>query len=147
MIKLKLIEIVDAVPALEKLNALSQEGKLEFKTNYKLTKIIKKIQPELQDYHAEKQKLLEKFGKEILDEETKKPTGQYQIENPDEFMKYMKDLMEIEVELTNVYKFNDEDLESVKELNVGDIALLDSFISGTTFEEEKERKAIKLNLD
>lgn len=146
MIKLTLAELVGAEPIFAKLDKLSKEGNLVFKVTYQLTKLIKKIQPELQDYYAEKQKLLEKFGKEIKDEEDKS-TGQYKIENTEEFMKYMQELLSVELELSNVFPFKTEDLESVKGLSVEDIAGFGKFIEDEPKEEEKERKAIKLNIE
>lgn len=149
MLRVKLGEVVDAEAIFAKLDSLSKEGKLEFKTTYKVSRLVKKIQPELQDYYTEKQKLLEKFGKEITsknEDGTDKPTGQYQVENVDEFMKYMKDLLGIEIELSNVFAFKVEELEGVKDLSVEDTIRLGKFVEDVAIEEEKERKSIKLNI-
>lgn len=149
MLIVKLGEIVDAEAVFGKLDTLSKEGKLEFKTTYKISRLVKKIQPELQDYYAEKQKLLEKFGKEITaksEDGTDKPTGQYQVENVDEFMKYMKDLLSISVELSNVFAFKVEELEGVNDLSVEDTIRLGKFVEDVATEEEKERKSIKLSI-
>ena len=149
MIRIRLGEIVDAEAVFGKLDTLSKEGKLEFKTTYKVSRLVKKIQPELQDYYAEKQKLLEKFGKEVIQldaDGNEKPSGQYQVENVDEFMKYMKELLGIEVELSNVFAFKVEELEGVNDLSVEDTIRLGKFVEDVATEEEKERKSIKLNI-
>jgi hypothetical protein len=150
MIKLKLGEIVDAESIFAKLDRLSKDGKLEFKVTYKIAKLIKKVQPELQDFYAEKQKLLEKFGKEIVDKKedgTEQPTGQYQVENVEDFMTHMKDLLSIDVELSNVFPFKIDDLEKVSDLSVEDTIRLGKFLEDDNKEEEKERKSIKLNIE
>lgn len=88
---MKLIKIVSAVNNLDKLSTLE----LPAKESFNIVKMLMEIEPHIQNYHTQRNKLLSKFG----DSEDGK---EYQIkaENKDKFIAELKDLEEIEIELT-----------------------------------------------
>lgn len=147
MEKFKLVEIVTAEPVLVKLMNYSKEGKLDFKTSYWLKKLIDKLKPELEDYYANRKELFEKLGEAVKDEEEKE-TGEYRIvpENQEKFQKYFNELLEVEVELSNIRKFTLEELEKVEGISIDDISMFEAFIAEEK-EPETERKKIKLSID
>lgn len=87
---MKLIKIVSAIDNLDKLTTLE----LPAKESFKVVKLLMEIEPHIQNYHAQRNKLLAKFGESEDGKE-------YQIkaENKDKFIKELKDLEDIEIEL------------------------------------------------
>lgn len=87
---MRLIEIVSAVNNLDKLTALE----LPAKESFKVVKLLMEIEPHVQNFHIQRNNLLAKFGES-------KDGKEYQIklENKDEFIKELKDLEDIEIEL------------------------------------------------
>jgi two-component SAPR family response regulator len=138
MIKLKLQNIVTAEAVL---NKLISNTDLDFTLSYKLNRLVKKIQPELTDFYTQKKALLDKFGT-VQDDNT------YVIpdENKERFTELYLKLLDIDIELTNVYKFKKEELAGIK-LSVADIDSFDAFIEpDLELVETTERKPIKLDL-
>jgi len=156
MLKIKTIELDVAYPVIDKLAKLSTEGKLKFSANYKLSKIVKQIAPELEDYFNEKKKLLEKYCTEIVQKEYQDgkeveiKTGQWTPlpEYIDKFNKYMNELNSFEVELANVTPFTAEDLDNLTDLSFVDLSKLGPFFEENINDTSpKERKKIKLNIE
>ena len=146
MIKIKLGQIVEAEPIFAKLDALSKSEKFSFKLAYKIGKLIKKIQPELQDFYAEKQKLLTKYGTEVIKDG--QPTTEYSVDNVEEFMKYMNILLSIDIELSNVFPLTEEELVEVEGLTIEDTLRFEKFLeTKKPIEEETERTKIKLEIE
>ena len=87
---MKLIKLVNAVDNLDKLTTLE----LPAKESFKVVKLLMEIEPHIHNYHAQRNKLLAKFGESEDGKE-------YQIkaENKDKFIKELKDLEDIEIEL------------------------------------------------
>lgn len=127
MIKLKLNDVVNSEHIFVKIQNLSKEKELPVSLTYKISKLIKKITPELENFYEEKLKLLKKYGKEVLNED--KPTGQYQIEddNMQSFMSDFKELINMDVELSGVFPLSLLELESVH-LSVEETMNFDKFI-------------------
>ena len=127
MIKLKLNDVVNSEHIFVKIQNLSKEKELPVSLTYKISKLIKKITPELENFYEEKLKLIKKYGKEVLNED--KPTGQYQIEddNMQSFMSDFKELINMDVELSGVFPLSLLELESVH-LSVEETMNFDKFI-------------------
>lgn len=141
MIKTNLGELMIAIDSLNKLAKLSEDGKLSFRANLKLNKIIKRMQPDLDEYNTERLKLAEKFG-EPVDQE-----GNFKITDLVNFNKYLTQLNSIELELDNTFPFTESDLENITDLSINDIARLGPFIEEPEIEEKKERKPIRIEYD
>jgi len=141
---------------LAKLDKLSKEKKLGFKATYKLGRIIKKIQNDLNDYYANKRTFLEKFGKEKtalkVEKEGEEPkevgTGEFDIIDGAKYQKYMIELVNTEIELTNIFAFTVEDLDSEENLiDTDDFFALGEFIEQAEIEATPERKKIAIAID
>jgi len=147
MEKFKLVEIVTAEPVLVKLMNYSKEGKLDFKTSYWLKKLIDKLKPELEDYYSNRKELFERLGESVKNEEGTE-TGEYRIlpENQEKFQKYFNELLEIEIELSNIRKFRVAELEKIEGISIDDISMFEAFIDELE-EAPVERKKIKLSID
>jgi len=147
MEKFKLVEIVTAEPVLVKLMNYSKEGKLDFKTSYWLKKLIDKLKPELEDYYSNRKELFERLGESVKNEEGTE-TGEYRIlpENQEKFQKYFNELLEIEIELSNIRKFTVAELEKIEGISIDDISMFEAFIDELE-EAPVERKKIKLSID
>lgn len=143
MIKTTLGNLLVALEALNKLAKLSEDGKLSFKTSYKLNKIIKKMQPDLDDYNKERGELANKYGEPTDDQ------GNFKITDVPNFNKYMRQLSSIEVELDNVFSFIPDDFEGVEGISFTDIDKLNDFFIDETvpIEVGRERKPIKVKYD
>lgn len=87
---MKLIKLVNAVDNLDKLAVLE----LPAKESFKVVKLLMEIEPHIQNYHTQRNKLLAKFG-----ESTDGKEYQIKAENKDKFIAELKDLEDIEIEL------------------------------------------------
>lgn len=93
MISIKLGQIVNAERTFDRINTLAQEEKLPFKLTYKIARIIKKLQPELKDYYTQREKIISKFGVQVMtktvDEKTGEameiPSGEWTITDQEKF--------------------------------------------------------------
>lgn len=87
---MKLIKIVQAVDNLDKLTILE----LPARESFKVVNLLMEIEPHVQNYHTQRNKLLAKFGES-------KDGKEYQIkaENKGKFLDELKDLENIEIEL------------------------------------------------
>lgn len=72
--------------------------------------------------------------------------GYYKITNQKMFDKYMKVLFETEIELPEAKAFTHDDLASMSELMVGDIAALGKFYAGNSTHKE-DKKGITITID
>ena len=154
MISLSLGQIVNAESVLGKLNKLSTEEKLEFKLAYKIAKIIKKITPELEDFYAQRNKILQKYGVEIMTSKKDEGTGEdimigsgnWEIKDSANFKRFIEILIALPVELENVFPFKENDFEELKGLSTEDVILLEPFMDTPT-EAPSARKKIEISFD
>jgi len=147
MIKLKVSELLNAENALLKLKSktLSPDDSVSFSLSYKLSKLLDKLNPELIDVYKQRTKILEKFGqKEGEGEEAKFIIPPEQQNN---FNKYWSLLMDMDIELFNVFKFNWEELSPITNISLSEIYQLKPFIAEEDFEEQQERQKIEINFE
>ncbi len=140
MLEVKLLNIVNSMPVIEKLYKLSDEQKLLFTTNIKLKKLIKAIQPEFEDFNNEKNKLLVKFGEKVEGD-----NDAYRILDPLAYQKYFTELLNLEITLP-IVPFKLSEFENLRDLTISDINNLEPFLEPTV-EETVARKPISLNLE
>ncbi len=88
---MKLIKIVNAVDNLDKLAVLE----LPARESFKVLNLLTEIEPHIKNYHTQRNKLLAKFG-----ESEDGSSYQIKAENKDKFIAELRDLEEIEIELT-----------------------------------------------
>lgn len=137
MISVKVWQLLDLSPALEKLMELNSKEMLLFTTGLKLKKLIKAVKPELDDFANEHAKLLQKFGEALPEHE-----GKYKIMDAESYQKYYTQLINLDVEL-NLNKFELSEFESIKGFPIALINALEPFIN---LPEETEQPRKKLEL-
>lgn len=93
MVKVKLVDIVNAKETLQKL----MNEKLPVFLSYKLAKVMKEISTELDSVEASRTNLVKKHGEKIED----KPGDSWQVskENLEAFHKEFEELLQMEAEL------------------------------------------------
>ena len=112
---MKLIKLVQAVGNLDKLATLE----LSAKESFKVVKLLMEIEPHIQNYNTQRNKLLVKFG-----ESTDGKEYQIKSENKDKFIEELKDLEEIEIEL----KFDKINIPSDIKIKASDMINILDFI-------------------
>lgn len=115
---MKLLKLVSAVPSIQAL----ANTKLPVKTSYRVGKIINALQPELEDYEKQRQKLIQQYGK-LSEDGT-----QYLFEG-ENAVKFQEKINEIlDEDLTLIFpKLSLEDLGNI-EIEPAHLAALDGFI-------------------
>lgn len=137
MISVKKEDLFNLNMGLQKYMEYSEKNPVDFKINYRLAKISKKVESALKEYFEEKNELAKKHGgeetmqvvkkegKPVLVEdddgnkvEKKQGTGQWDVgEDQESFKKYKDDLDKLlkeKVELTNVFTLKTSDLQELK---------------------------------
>jgi hypothetical protein len=112
---MKLLKIVQAVDNLDKLTILE----LPAKESFKVLNLLMEIEPHIQNYHTQRNKLLAKYG-----ESTDGKEYQIKIENKDKFIAELKDLEDIEIEL----KFEKINIPEDLKIKASDIVNILDFI-------------------
>ena len=111
MIKIK--DIVNSQTSLQKLLGVS----LPVKVSYKLSKLVAKLQPELDIFNKEKDKLIEKYGE-------KDDKGNWTIkqdsENMPKFVEEINELTEMEV---NIDFGDGKPFEKISVADLGDVKI------------------------
>lgn len=103
---IKIKEIVSNVENIKELQSI----KLPIKISYKLSKLIGKIQPELDIYNEKRDELVKEYG-DKQEDDTFKVTDPNKIKS---FIEKINDLVEIEVEI---------DFEPIDIEDLGDISI------------------------
>jgi hypothetical protein len=119
----KIVELVNATDAFNKIFGENKEKNLNVKLVYKLTKIIRKMSVELKDFYSVKNTLIEKYGE-------KQEKGGFQVKQDQmpEFLKEITPLLEekITVELQLIpFKLLEE---SGIEISPNDFIMIEKFI-------------------
>lgn len=109
---MKLIDIVNAVEALQNLSA--QEG-MNAKASYLLLKNIKAVEEEMQTYRSALSKLIHKYADKDENNQLVIENDQYHFnkENYPLFVKELENLGETEVEIT-IHKLSIEEFADIK---------------------------------
>lgn len=137
MLKVTIGDILAGQLGLGKLFKLSEEEKISVKLGYRVTKVIKKVEPEVKSANEAQLALLKKYGTPIMEEvpgekkEGEEPkmqeSGRYDLgENVEVFEKEYDEFLKQELEL-DVLPLPLSDLEDLK-LTVREINSLDPFI-------------------
>ena len=113
-------EILNAKPVLEKL----VDKEISIKTAYRLSRVIKELNGELQTFEEQRQKLVHKYGTQKKDA----PEGSITVteENMGEFQKELSELLTAELNL-NCTPMDIDEFDDVK-LTTSEILLIDSFL-------------------
>jgi len=135
-------ELLNLQSGLNKIATLSEKESdtLEFKLKWRASRIIKKLNPEVQEFTEKRQELLQKYGTEIFTASTdkvdkdgtpiKESTQQFNLgDNTKEYNTKVKEMLKEPVTLEgNVFKFKLSDLKKIKGLAVNDYVSLDPII-------------------
>ena len=116
--KIKVLELVNMKPSLQKL--IAQD--LPIKTAFKISKIIKVLDPEYAIFEENKTKIFKKYGEEQIDR-----TIRIKPENMEVFTTEFNELLGIELEV-NVEQIPVVELETIK-LSVIDLNSLDLLLA------------------
>lgn len=148
MLKVKLGQIVDAVPVLNKIAEKNEkEALLEIDQSMKIIRMIQKLQPELEDFQKNYSKILEKFGKANPADESGQVSYNIAAENLEKFNRFMSKLSGVEIEVAGISKLHAEDLFGIK-LKTSESIVLQAFVEGFEVPETPtDRKEISFNLD
>lgn len=118
-------ELVNMSAALAKISSMD----LPIKVSHPLSRIVRLVNPDLEQYELSRGSLFERFGGAIeIDGE---PTGHKKItdENQDEFEKEHGDLLARKLIIVGVVKLSIDDMiESGMKLDAAALAMLDPFI-------------------
>lgn len=143
MIKVTVLDLLNAEPALGKLQKKAEEDGVSFDLAAKIVKLIGKLQPEYKDIYEQRSKIFNKFGTPSEEDST-----QITIlpENLADFNKYWGILLKEEVEVFNVFKLNYDSLATVGGFSLSDAAQLFPFVDQPeNLEKEPEtRKKIEI---
>lgn len=115
----KIGEVVDAVDALKELS----EQKMPIATSFKITKFIKDIAPEVENFQTHRMKWFKELGEE--DEVSKVIT--IKPENIDKFNKEMEDLRNVEIRV-DFKKLKLEELGENVQLSPRSLIFLEKFL-------------------
>ena len=135
-------ELLTLQSGLSKISTLSEKESdtLEFKLKWRASRIIKKLNPEVQEFTEKRQELLQKYGTEIftvskdkVDKDgtpIKESTQQFNLgDNTKEYNTKVKEMLKEPVTLEgNVFKFKLSELTKIKGLSVNDYVSLDPII-------------------
>lgn len=118
--KITISEVLNSKPVLEKL----VDKEISIKTAYRLSRIIKELNGELQHFEEQRQKLVHKYGKQQEDA----PEGNIIVpeENMGPFQEELAELLTAEIDL-NCSPMNIEEFGDVK-ITTSEILLIDSFL-------------------
>ena len=153
MIKCKIEDLITAEAVIVKLKKLSEEQKLKFRTNQKFKRVWLGVGPELEEFNLIKNNFLVKNGKVQPQTEEDKALDKkiYVITDKTkrtEWLEIFNDISSLEVELPNVFPFEEEDLINLTELDLHDCLALGPFYKEPKDSEEiKERTSIKERLE
>jgi len=150
MIKLTIGDLLSAQPVLEKLVALAEEEKMPFSGTFKLRKLLKLANVEINEFHSERIALVKRLGVEKVETKdlpdgTKEiiGSGEYEIseEKKDVFFKELNKILSLQVEFTTP-KFTPDDFGLIN-MKLSDLTLIEKFMES---EQEEPRKSFKLKL-
>jgi len=119
--KITISEILNAKPVIEEL----VEQDISIKTAYRLSRIIKELNNELQTFEEQRQKLVHKHGKQVEDA----PTGNVVVpeENMEVFQKDLSELLTATLNL-NCEPMRVEEFGDIK-IKTSRLLLMDSFLT------------------
>lgn len=149
MIKCKMTDLIKAEAVIVKLGDLSKGQKLKFKTNQKFKRLWLGVSPELAEFNTLKNEFLAEHGKvqPQTKEEKKSDRRTYTITNKakqKEWLSIHEDISSLDVELPNVFPFEEEDFINLTELDIDDCFALGPFYKEPKeLDKEKERIPIK----
>jgi len=135
-------DLLNIQTGLNKIITLSEkeDSNIEFKIKWRVSRIIKKLNPELQDFSEQRQALLKKLGTEIftvnkdkVDSDGKpisESTGQFNLgSNAEEYNKLIKEMLKESVQLEgNIFKLKLSEIKNIKGLSISDYVSLDAIL-------------------
>jgi len=138
MIKITNEELLGLQTGIEKLTKLSEDEKqgVPFKTSYRVSRFVKSMKTPLTDYYTERLNFLEKYGKKEEDTDTYTFPDK---EKREEFESKMKELLTIEIDLVNLFKFKFSELDKIP-LSVKDFTSLEPILDNDMFEDELDQE-------
>jgi hypothetical protein len=143
MIKVTVLELLNAEPALGKLQKKAEEDGVSFDLAAKIVKLIGKLQPEYKDIYEQRSKIFNKFGTPSEEDST-----QISIlpKNLADFNKYWGILLKEEVEVFNVFKLSYDSISTVGGFSLTDAAQLLPFVDqpDDSEKEPESRKKIEV---
>lgn len=118
--KITISEILNGRPVLEKL----VDKEISIKTAYRLSRIIKVLNEELQHFEEQRQKLVQQYGEQQEDA----PEGNVVVleENMEPFQKDLAELLTAEIDL-NCEPMHIEEFGDVK-IKTSELLLIESFL-------------------
>ncbi len=150
MIKIKLVTVIALIPILQKLVKVSGEDpNFKFETSLKLRRLLKALSPELDDFNAERQKLIDKFTIPKLEDDgtgNLVPTGELIVKDPEKFNMYMRQLLDLDIELYSVSLFKYEDFNGAKGISVTDLTDMESIIEPEEVPADVQPRKKQINL-
>lgn len=117
------IKYKDIVPSIQTLNKLNNE-KLPIKIAYNVCKCIRGIETELEFYNKAKRELINEVCKKSEDGTPIIKDGNYDILDVERWNKEMDELLNIEIDTSNIISLNINDLENI-EITASEISTIE----------------------
>lgn len=146
MIKIKVVDLLNVEPILIKIKQDAEINGLNLNLSYKLKRLFDKLNLEYADIHEQKNKIFNKFGEKYIDENQKEMI-RIPAEKVTVFNKYWEELLNIDIELFNVFKFTAEELKLTEKYTLQEAAFLEPFLESPILEVEPERSKINIEFD